>query len=190
MAGEINTSNLIQGPAEVYVGAFGAAEPATPMAEVDEEVWRFLGATDGGATLNVETEWSDLIVDQLVEVAERRLVGRNSSIATSLAEATLANMAVALNADAPTTTGNVTELTVAGGGLEAFKPNYFAVLLRGASPNGGQREVIIRKALSTESVESAYTKDGKTLIPVTFRSHYVSKSIASMRRRDEVVTAS
>lgn len=184
MAGDVKTENLIQGPAEIYFGAVGAVEPATPTTAIDEEVWTFGGSTRGGVTLNTETEWAELESDQLTSRPGQTLVSRNHSIATELGEVTLENYAIALNAAAPAAAvAGVQELTL-DEGLSAMLAPYRAVLLRGPGPGGKTREVIIRRALSTESVESAYQKDGQQVIPITLASHYVSGSIAAMRMRD------
>jgi hypothetical protein len=49
----------------------------------------------------------------------------------------------------------------------------------------GPRRVIVRKALSTDAVEIAYTKDKQTLYGVKFSGHYVSASIAPVHIVDQ-----
>jgi hypothetical protein len=64
------------------------------------------------------------------------------------------------------------------------EPPYSAVILRGQRPGGGSRLVIVRRCLSTESIGMSWTKDGKTMIPVTFEGYYVSKTIKAVRIDD------
>ena len=176
--GDVTATNLIQGPASLYYGAFGALEPLT----IDEEpgaAWRDLGGTKDGVTMTIASEYAVLEVDQIVDEIGRTRTKRVVTIATNLAEATLENLALAMANGAPA--AGVLE---PDDGIEAFLPGYGAVLLEGIAPGGFRRRGIFRKVLSTESVESAYKKDGQTLIPVTFTGHWVSQSIRPFRIED------
>jgi hypothetical protein len=168
----VTSTNLIQGPATLYYAPFGSAEPAS-IGTAPAAPYVDLGGTNDGVTLNVSQDWAQLGVDQLVDTPESRRTGRTITIATNLAEATLANWAIALNNSAPT----AGKLTLDEGGPLAFQPAYGAIILDGIAPGGFRRRFVGRKVLSTESVESAYKKDDQTLIPVTFTLHWVSSSI-------------
>lgn len=170
----VTATNLIQGPAVMYLGAFGVTEPAT-IATAPGAGWTDVGGTNDGVTYSVELEFSELAVDQLVDIPGQRVVKRVSKIKTNLAEATLANMAIALNELAAIVVAN--KLTPTNG-VAAATPNYAAVLLDGLAPGGFRRRFIGRKMLQTGNIESAYKKDGQLLIPVEFTGHYVSSSIA------------
>jgi hypothetical protein len=56
-------------------------------------------------------------------------------------------------------------------------PLFRAVLARGLGPSGLNRLVIMRKVLSTESVENRYQKGGQTYIPITWDAFWVSNSL-------------
>lgn len=174
----VTASNLIQGPATIYGGIFGATEPAT-IATAPGVGWTDLGGTKDGVTLNVEQTFADLTVDQIVDVVARRRTGRMVSITTTLAEATLENLARAISNAAPV--ANVLNLD---DGLAAFSPAYGAYLFDGIAPGGFRRRVILRKTLATGNVAMAYTKDGQTVIPTTFAGHWVSASIALIKIED------
>lgn len=177
-------SNLIQGVGELYTGAFGATEPAASGvgSAPASAAWTDCGFTRDGMRLTYTPTYSPLQVDQLIDTPGRRLTGRDFAFATALAEATLANLKLALNNSGTAATGS---------GWETYEPNdlgpendptYLAVLVDGFAEGFSsgvhyRRRVIIRKALATEAVELAYTKDGQTVIPVTFMAHYVSSSI-------------
>jgi hypothetical protein len=174
----VTASNLIQGPATLYCAPFGTAEPAT--ASVAPGVgWVDLGGTKDGVELGIADEYAVLSVDQVVYEIDRRRTARVVTIKTSLAEATLENWARAINNTAPT----AGEL-IADDGLAAFKPSHLAYMLDGIAPGGFARRFILRKALSTDSVASAYKKDDQTLIPVTFTGHWVSASVRPFRLLD------
>lgn len=178
----VTATNLIQGPATIYAGAFGATEPAT-VGAAPGVGWTDLGGTKEGVTLNIEQTFSDLTVDQIIDVIARKRTGRNINVATSLAEPTLANLAPAIgNSEA---VANVLELDN-GDAAAGYSPDYGAILLDGIAPGGFRRRIILRKTLQTGNIALAYTKDGQTVIPVTFSLHWVSTSIAPMKIEDAI----
>lgn len=192
----VTATNLIAGPATLHVGAFGAVEPLdTAVADdLDTEVWRDLGGTNDGVTLTVSREFFRLSVDQKADSPGRRLTERDATVNTNLAEGTLENLALALGQSEDSVTTGGTGAT----GFAAMdfadddpgaEPDYVAVILRGRAPGGRRRNVIVRKALSTEEVESSYVKDGQTLIPVTFSAHYVAEGVSPVHVQDHRPTA-
>lgn len=168
----VTSTNLIQGPATLYTGLFGATEPAT-VATTPATGWTDVGGTKDGVELGINDEYAVLDVDQIIYEVARRRTKRVVTVKTQLAEATLANLALAIANTAP-----VANVLNADDGLAAFAPAYGAVLLDGIAPGGFRRRVIVRKTLPTDSVGVAYKKDGQTLIPVTWTAHWVSASIA------------
>lgn len=167
----VSGSNLIQGPATLYIAPFGTAEPAT-VATVPAAGWVDVGGTKDGVELGVADSYSALTVDQVIYDIESRRTERQVTIKTSMAEATLDNLAIAIANTAPTAS-----VLTADDGLTAFAPAYRAALIDGIAPGGFRRRIIVRKVLSTDNVAMAYKKDGQTLIPVTLKGHWVSASI-------------
>lgn len=166
----VTSTNLIQGPATIYWGTFGATEPvitALPAAPFVD-----LGGTTDGVELGIEDDYAVLGVDQVIYEIERRRTARVVTLKTNLAEATAANLAIAINNTAP-----AAGILTADDGLTAFNPAYGSVIVDGIAPGGFRRRIIVRKALSTDSVAVAYKKDDQTVIPVTFTGHWVSSSI-------------
>lgn len=174
----VTSSNLIQGPAAIFWAPFGSTEPLD-IDTAPAAPWIDLGGTQDGIELTIADEYSELGVDQLIYTPERRRVSRALTIKTTLAEATLDNLARAINNTAPV--GGVLELD---DGLAAFKPAYGAILLDGIAPGGVRRRAILRKTLGTDSVGTSYKKDGMTLIPVTWSGHWVSASIRPLAVED------
>jgi len=194
-----NVVNLVQGPATVFIGAFGAAEPAnaavntTPAASA----WTDVGGTTDGCEISVNQEYKELEVDQVVDIPGRRLVKRDMSVKTNLAEPTLQNLLYSLN------DVNGGSLGASGAGFSGYyepaftdsatQPTYRAVLLWGWAPGGSgaggstskRRMVIMRKCLSSDNVEFAYKKEDQTVFSVTWSVHYVSSSIAPFKIIDE-----
>jgi hypothetical protein len=174
----VTTTNLIQGPATLYSGAFGATEPtdtavnATPAASA----WTDLGGTQGGVKLSVNQTYSELEVDQITLRVGSRLTKQDFTIETSLAEATLVNLSLVLNGGT----------SASGAGWSSFDPNvtssatqpsYFAIIMDGYAPSQFRRRIIGRRMLNTDSVDLEYTKDKQTLVPLKLAGHYVSASI-------------
>lgn len=176
----VTSTNIIQGPASLYHGAFGTAEPAT-IATAPGAGWIDLGGTKDGVEMTINDEYTVLEVDQVIYEIGRTRSKRVLTVKTSLAEATLANLARAINNTAPT--ANVLE---ADDGAASFLPAYSAILLDGIAPGGFRRRAIFRKVLQTDGVGMSYKKDGQTLIPVTFTGHWVSPSIRPLRIEDAI----
>ncbi len=177
----VTTSNLIQGPAVLYIGAFGATEPATIATAPTGPTWVDVGGTQEGVTAMIADTYTVLGVDQIIYEVERRRTGRVVTVKTVLAEATLDNLARAINNTAPAS--NVIE---GDDGLTVFNPTYKAILFDGFAPGGFKRRATFRKVLATESVEMAAKKDGMTLVPVTWSLHWVSPSIKPFKCEDAV----
>lgn len=167
----VTATNLIQGPATLYAGIFGATEPAT-VATTPGVGWTDVGGTKDGVELQINDEYAVLDVDQIIYEIQRRRTKRVVAIKTQLAEATLENLALAIANTAP-----AANVLTADDGLTAFAPSYGAVLMDGIAPGGFRRRVIVRKTLPTDSVGTAYKKDSQTLIPITWTAHWVSASI-------------
>lgn len=178
---DVTTANFIAGPADIYIGAFGATEPnetAVGLAAVPSSgQWRDLGGTAEGLTVSITQEFFELACDQILEVPGRRPTKRDIVATTNLAEPTLENLAVAMNAGSiDTATSGVKKLSPVTGG-SATTPNYKALIVDGGAPDLKRRRVVFRKTLSTGSPELAYKKDAQTFLQVQFASHYVSTSI-------------
>ncbi|WP_369678244.1 hypothetical protein, partial [Enterococcus faecium] len=132
-----------------------------------------------GLELNISSEFATLTVDQIVDIIESRRTGREVTAKTTLAEATLQNIAQATANTAPV--ANVLELD---DGLAAFKPAYSAVLIDGIAPGGYRRRIIVRKTLPTDAVGIGYKKDDQTVVPVTWKLHWVSTVIKPLKIED------
>jgi hypothetical protein len=172
----VTTSALTMGPGTYFDAPFGTAEPATPTT-VPATGWRDVGGTQDGIELNVSEEFTELEVDQLVDVPERRRTKRELTMTTNLAETTLDNLALAINESAPAAAVANVQTLEPTTGLDAFRPAYRAAIFDGPGPSGLTRRVTARKTLSTEGTTFAYKKDGQNVYSVTRTCHHVSDSI-------------
>lgn len=179
----VTASNLVLGSATLYIGAFGAAEPAD--AKVAPAVaWTDLGATTDGVTITVSPDYTELVADQVIDRVGSRMTARTITVSTNLAEATLANFKTAVSGGTVTSaSGKSTfDLDIANSG----EPAYQALLIDGIAPGGKRRRIIVRKVLSTDDVEFAYSKEDQTVYSVTFTAHYVDAVKSPLSIVDEV----
>lgn len=181
----VSTTNLIMGPATLYIADFGAAEPADTDVNTAPaaSAWTDLGGTQDGVKLTVDQTYTDLEVDQIVDTAGSRLTKRVFTIETSLAEPTLENLKYILN-DGTAASGAGYKNFEPIYASSATQPTYRAVLLDGYAPNQLRRRFIIRKCLSNDKVESTYKKDAQTLFTVKWSGFFVTSSIAPFKLVD------
>lgn len=186
----VNPVNLLMGPATVYYANFGTTEPAdtavnsTPAASA----WTDVGGTDGGVTFNLDPKFTNFQVDQIVDTPGARLTERSIMVTTVLSEATLANLALAMN----TTVG------ATGTGFASLEPNYgqfasqlpyTALIMDGWAPapvnSNYRRRLFLRKVLQTGKTELVYTKDKQVGVAVQWQAFYVSSTVAPFRYVDQ-----
>lgn len=185
MAG--TTTNLIQGAGILYTGAFGATEPAdtsvgTAPASGD---WTDVGFTKDGVSLSYSPTFSELEVDQIMDVVERRITRREFRVSTNMAEVTLDNLNLALNGSV-SSTGVGYESFEPEAAADATSPTYVALIFDGLAPGTDKmRRFIVRKALNVSDVEVVYQKDEQTVLAVEFHAHYVSSAIKPWKIVDE-----
>src|SRR5574343_830888 len=110
----VDSSNILMGPADVYVGAFGATEPAlgdwsTP---IDTGIWVPAGATSGGVKISASIDSTTIEVEQVRGGVGVRNNGRKLACETELAESTLENIQALMNSGTITSGG-----TAVGGAI-------------------------------------------------------------------------
>src|SRR6476619_5294866 len=94
----VDVSNILQGPCNVYLAAFGATEPAPgTWTEMDSGIWTNAGGTNGGVKLNVNTTFKTLEVDQVPDPVGVRMTARDVTVETELSEITLTNIKFLMN---------------------------------------------------------------------------------------------
>lgn len=187
-------SRLVWGPGTAYIGAFGAVEPANGSvgSVPDSLVWTDLGGLLGGVELVVEQDWITVELKQIPDQPMRRLRKRRLTVKTQMAEATLVNLAYALNDTPAVSAGVGWNQLVPSDRSEATQLTYNALIVDGWAPGfrisdrrHKRRRIIIRKALSIDNVEMAYTKEGQTVYNVTWSCHYVDATTPPFRIIDE-----
>lgn len=171
----VTASNLILGPASMYLGVFGATEPADTAinSAPAASAWTDAGGTMDGVKLTVDQTYTELEVDQIVDRAGSRLTKRDMSVETVMAEPTLENLSVLMNGGTAASGAGYKSFEP-GFANSATQPNYSAVLFDGWGVNSFRRRVTVRKTLNVESLEMAYTKDKQLGFKCKFAAHYVN----------------
>jgi len=169
------------GPATLYVGSFGAAEPtdANVATAPASAAWTDLGGTDGGAVLTLGNAYADITVDQIALAVGARLNEQIVGLEVNLAEVTLANLKWAMNGGTLSASGALWSSYDPLSPDPAAFPNYAALILDGPAPSSTvtkNRRVILRKILNTEQVKPPYKKGDQMFFPVNFKGYYVSSS--------------
>lgn len=225
MARDFNAKNIIVGAAVVYVGKNGeennrinvtsstaTAQDPTKVANVELGNWYHLGYTMEGVTLNIEPTFNDVMVDQLLDTARLFKTQQTVSVATSLTEATLENLYVAIGGaggatgDYQTASGGASynQLAVADGSASALTTAGASTVFAGASAvnqvqnilhlNGGalgvspvERSMCFVGSAPTSVAESAGAGKKAERIYMVYRAVSVEAVGVGVRRDDSTV---
>jgi hypothetical protein len=194
----VNASNLVLGPARLYVAPYGSAEPldsaVTPNGTItppSASVWTDVGGTEGGVIFEAETTYTALDVDQIIMNVGARLTGMKMMITTKLAEVTLGNLNNVLNQITQQGAGTgyqTLDITVT---TSASQPIYTAYIIDGWAPYLSSgfpalRRIIMRKVLSQVKVSLSYDKKGQASYGTTLQAYYVSGSINPVHIIDQL----
>ena len=203
-----NTKNIIVGGARVFIGAAapdGAAAASVGFIGNTNDYWQDgdanavtdaqsvtevtdkgvdgwgddIGFTSEGIDLTVEPEFNDVEVDQLLDSAILFKTSQRLSFATTLTEATLTNLAVAIGQADPAAhsdpgdAGSTQTLGLSGGALGEF-PREIGLVAVANGPrsyplSGSERIFEAFRAISVESVTAPVKRSEVTQYPVSFR---------------------
>ncbi|MDI6872149.1 MAG: Ig-like domain-containing protein [Bacillota bacterium] len=150
----ITPTQILVGAATLKVGPYGCAEA----------VMRDVGATEGGLEATFATEFLQIEVDQATAPVKRSKLSEKLTLKTSLAEATLQNLAMAMGYPDSAISGGVFSF-----GGDTSIPE-FQVIFYGEGPDGTERKVTLYKCTVTGNTSMAYKKGEKVLIPVEFEA--------------------
>jgi hypothetical protein len=189
-----NSANIVVGAAKVFISK--AAEPTVPTpvstaSYVDTVVaasstWTDIGYTNNGLEIQFQPEFGEVRVDQILDVAKMFKSGMQVTLNTSMAEATLENLllAIAGNEDDLNTAGTDTTwgddasavLSLNGGslgqcpverGLIAVGPSTGDCIT--AANSGAERVYLAYRVLSIDSVTLSAKRDEASTFDVSFR---------------------
>ena len=150
----MSTSNIVIGVAAantVKVGAYAALEAAA----VD------VGLTDGGVEIVVSGDVKEIFCDQHLGAVAAPSVKEACSVKFSIAESSLANLAMAFGYPVAAVSGSTLNL---GGKSDLY--DYRTVYINVKGPGPGTRKITIHKAKIKGDSSQKYQKDNVTMVPV------------------------
>jgi len=160
---EPDVSQIIAGPALLYVAALGTTLPTLTLPLVWPAGWRQVGYTDAGVDAIYTPTIKEIYVDEETAPVDDILEKEKFVISAHLAELGLKNLNTAIAASAYVPTGNP---TLSAGSLAL---NYIMVGVVGPAPDTfTSRVILLQKALSTAAVNLKMTRKDKQIIPVSF----------------------
>jgi hypothetical protein len=129
-----------------------------------------LGHTKGGVTVSYEPEYYDIAVDKYGNTpAEKVLVGESLKVTVPLAEATLANLKIAMPAFTADGDDALTLGKEAGERMAQYAKQLILHPLANATDDRTE-DVVIYKALVVEPIEYKFTNEGERIIEVVFQA--------------------
>lgn len=192
MSGEYY-EQVVLGPATIRVGAFGVITAPPTDANVNTtpaaSAWTDLGGTNGGTTWSHDIKTTTLMVDQTPYNIGDRVTGVDVQVVVTLANASLENLALALN----TTVG------ATGSGFATLEPNFGAsasqmpatsLLIDGFAPQGTlvappRRRLYLPRCSQVGKISAVYAKDKQVGWDAQFNVYYVSDQVAPYHITDQ-----
>lgn len=161
MARQVKNILVGVGTLEVSGELDANGSPATPLADI--------GFTIDGVEITMEPDIVDIIVDQLGDAAKLIEQSVKVMIKTTLAEATLANLAIAWGRPDAAFTANGVGGTLNLGVNATGKPVERQVRFKGKSPEGFDRTYTCNRAVSVTASGHSFKRGEATTYPVEFR---------------------
>lgn len=121
-----------------------------------------VGATEGGVTIENAREYFDVTADPWLGIVKKIKISEKVIVKFVMAEATLANLAVAWGYPTSAVGGGV--FTFGGGATITER----VLEIKGNGPNGGTRTIALYKCVPIASGAHSYKKDDKTMIEIEF----------------------
>ena len=170
----VNVSNIVVGEATLKIGESANATNIAAMDAFDD-----LGATQNGVEISWEPDMVDIEIDQFGDAARIVQSKVKVMVKTTLAEATLNNLALAWNYDSVGTTDVVANND--GGNTKTFLfgaqtvfPYEKAIVITGTAPNSSASGVKTRKfytkrAISMDASNISMKRAEASVFAVGFR---------------------
>src|ERR1035437_155958 len=97
--GPTSTSDITIGPSQIFLAPFGTAAPAFTGAGTDFASPFFApGLTLDGVEWDYTPTWKDIVVDELMGPAKKKLISHKLIVSCKLAQTSLQNLALAIPA--------------------------------------------------------------------------------------------
>jgi len=182
-ANTVTTANIVVGEAEVKIGTANTA-----MTKSDFDNLTSVGGTQGGVEITWEPDMVDIAVDQYGDAAKVIQSKVKVMVKTTLAEATLNNLALAWSYDSSTGGSDVLVNNDGGNtktflfGVQNVYPFEKAIQIVGNAPGSDAattktRKFNTKRAISMESSTISMKRAEATVFAVSFRILPVSADV-------------
>lgn len=193
----VTSSNLVLGPATLYVAAFNSTEPqdasVTPNGYLTPpgDPWTDVGGTDGGVSFEIDQTYTDLSVDQVTMAVGSRLTESKMQVTAKLSEMTFQNFQTAINNIGIQAAGTGFQTMEIPVGVASTQPTYVALIIDGWAPmtstGPALRRIIVRKVLSQVKASFMFDRKTQDSLDCTFVSYFISDSVPPVKIVDELV---
>lgn len=188
----VNDDNFIRGAARLLVAGTTIAFPTTVadiinLSTYDANTgWSDLGATKSGVTFTRGNQEETFDVDQILSIIDSRPTEWTETIATQLAEMTLARLQVAWEGSAPGVTSDALFNTMGLGAPLSYTKRRLAILFQ--KQNGKLRAQVFRKVQhSAQDSAIVYNKTGdQQSVPLTLVA-LADTSIVDLNQQIQVI---
>lgn len=156
----LGVGRVYRAPGNTAEPALSTTAPGTP--------WRDVGDTLDGVTVTIGREFEEYATDQSVGFVKRVLTGQSITVATIMADSTIANIALAMNSATITVALNLSSIPLDLGA--AFADS--AIVYRWQSPNyePGFAQLWLPVVNVTGDIELGWTVDGINGVPLEMSS--------------------
>jgi hypothetical protein len=166
---------ILAGAATIYLGDVGAVAPLID-AVPDPDDWVDVGDTEGGVSIEIGQDTTELSTDQKIAPVKIVRTGESVTVTFALAEATLENLAKVLDDITVTVvppakgTAGYRKFELARG---AGPMAQHALLIRGPSPYGDfNMQFVFPQAVMTGTPTFALVKDDKVVFDTEWKALY------------------
>jgi len=170
----VNVSNIVVGEATIQVGNSSSATDISAMDAFDD-----IGATQNGVEISWEPDMVDIEIDQYGDAAKLIQTRVKVMVKTTLAEATLNNLALAWNYDSVGTDDVVANNDGANTstflfGVQSVSPYEKALVITGKAPGTTasvtkERKFYTKRAISMAATQLNMKRDEASTFAVEFR---------------------
>lgn len=173
---------VVAGPCNVYVGALGVLADMPDHASINSvpaaSAYTAINGTNGGVTWSNEDTGLTLTVDQVPYAIDDRVQQSAIQVVTTIAAASLANLAIALNTTIGATGANFVSFA-APTGIESTQRQPVSLVLDGFAPtlDSGlarpRRRFYLARAKQFGKVQAVMARDKQVGWDVTWNVYYV-----------------
>lgn len=174
---------VVAGPALLYTGTLGAITTPPADAAVNSapaaSAWNLVVGTMGGVTWSQQDKNFSLSVDQVPIPVDDRVQETDIQVVTTIAAASLMNLALALNTTIGATGANYVSLD-GPTGTSATQRQPISLVIDGYAPalSSGlatpRRRLYLPRCKQFGKVQAVYAKDKQVGWDVTFTAYYVN----------------